>query len=98
MKKIIAVLAVVFTMATATACDFDMEKLLSSLNPDNSGNEVVLPDNGENENQGGSENQGGNENQGGSENEGGDENEENDNVVKPITGGGDFNAGNNYNQ
>ena len=92
MKKLIAILAVVFTMATATACEFDTEKLLSYLNPDNWGNEQVEDPEGDGEeNEGESGNEGGN--QGGNENEG----EENNNVVSPITGGGDFNTGNNYN-
>ena len=90
MKKLIAILAVVFTMATATACDFDKDKLLSYLNPDNWGNQQVEDPN---EDEGGNEDEDGNENQGGNENEG----EENSNVVSPITGGGDFNTGNNYN-
>ena len=94
MKKLIAVLVVVFTMATATACDFDKDKLLSYLNPENWGHQQVEDPN---EDEGGNENQGGNENEGGNENQGGNENEENDNVVSPITGGGDFNTGNNYN-
>ena len=86
MKKLIAILAVVFTMATATACAFDTEKLLSDLNPENWENEQMEDPNYDGE-----------EGETGNENEGESKNEENNNVISPITGGGDFNTGNNYN-
>lgn len=67
MKKLIAILMVVFTMLLATACNVNFGS--SSFNAGNGGNQEME-----------------------------DPNETENNVVSPITGGGDFNAENNYNK
>ena len=74
MKKVIAILAVVFTMAMAAACG--------------AGNSsTLIPDNLEVKDSTTQENSAGNSSE-----------KESGKVVQPITGGGDFNAGNNYNK
>lgn len=79
MKKLIAILSVVFTMTMAVACDFSKNDSTSDLIPET---ETEQESNGD-------------EIQGG-ENE--EEKNQDDNVVKPITGGGDFNVGKDYNK
>ena len=77
MKKVIAILAIVFTMTMAVACNPSNS---SNSSPNNGGSETVIPEESGNN----------------SENGGNEENKSE--VVSPITGGGSFNVGDNYNK
>ena len=101
MKKWIAILATVLTIATVTACGANKDEQISSGTSSSSYSEVSFSDTVQesqtentNSSESSSETQSGNENssENSSESQGGNE-DSSGKVVKPITGGGNFNAG-----
>ena len=88
MKKLLTILLVLM-MVSATACSSIPEDLISNSQGDNSTSEIVTPDNSDEE-------QGEDVTPDSSDEEQGENETGSGNVVPPITGGGDFNAGNNY--
>ena len=89
MKKVIAILILVFTVVSVVACGTPSDN--SNVGFDDSISEIVRPEDS-NEKIDDSEETEGEEKEPESENE----SNNGGNVVKPITGGGDFNAGNDY--
>jgi hypothetical protein len=104
MKKLVAMLVVIFTMGAMTACDGLFEMILepssSVVESQEVGSSEEIND-GESESVSIFESESENDSEESGVDEGSnDENSEEtepDNAVSAITGGGDFNAGNNYN-
>lgn len=91
MKKLIALIMVIFTISALTACDGLFEPSSNSASQEVGSSEEI--DKGESDSESDSEEGGSNE---GSD-QGSSEDTKPSNAVSSITGGGDFNAGNNYN-
>ena len=91
MKKLIALIMVIFTISALTACDGLFEPSSNSASQEVGSSEEI--DKGESDSESDSEESGSNE---GSD-QGSSEDTKPSNAVSSITGGGDFNAGNNYN-
>ena len=91
MKKLIALIMAIFTISALTACDGLFEPSSNSASQEVGSSEEI--DKGESDSESDSEEGGSNE---GSD-QGSSEDTKPSNAVSSITGGGDFNAGNNYN-
>ena len=91
MKKLIALIMVIFTISALTACDGLFEPSSNSASQEVGSSEEIYK--GESDSESDSEEGGSNE---GSD-QGSSEDTKPSNAVSSITGGGDFNAGNNYN-
>ena len=91
MKKLIALIMVIFTISALTACDGLFEPSSNSASQEVGSSEEI--DKGESDSESDSEEGGSNE---GSD-QGSSEDTKPSNAVSSITGGGDFNTGNNYN-
>ena len=96
MKKLIALIMVIFTISALTACDGLFEPSSNSASQEVGSSEEI--DKGESDSESDSEESSGNESSdNGSSGDGSSEDTKPSNAVSSITGGGDFNAGNNYN-
>ena len=87
MKKLVTILAIIFTMAMVVGCN-NSNVSQSSLTSSISGSEIATPNSSENEKESDKNDSESNK----------DESDDSSKVVQPITGGGNFNADNSYNK
>ncbi len=92
MKKLIAIIMIVFTMATVTACD------LNSNNSESKGSQEIIIQDTESDNVQDSSDSKGESDSNDDDDKKEEEEDKENNVVTPIIGGGNFDVGDNYNK